>query len=51
VFASGISAMGYVLKGLFTGAKSMTMAQLFWTDPARTGSYNSRSPHRARRAR
>jgi len=49
VFASGISAMGYVLKGLFTGSKTMTMGQLFWTDPARTGSYkfsfaSSRTP-------
>jgi hypothetical protein len=39
VFASGITGMGYVLKGLFTGARSMTLKQLFWTDPSRTGSY------------
>ena len=39
VFASGITGMGYVLKGLFTGSKAMTIKQLFWTDPNRTGSY------------
>ena len=39
VFASGITGMGYVLKGLFTGSKAMTMKQLFWTDPSRTLSY------------
>jgi len=39
VFASGISGMGYVLRGLFTGAASMTMGAIFWTDPARTGTY------------
>ena len=39
VFASGITGMGYVLKGLFRGSKAMTMKQLFWTDPSRTLSY------------
>ena len=39
VFASGITNVGYVLKGLFTGSKSMTMAGLFWTDPTRTVSF------------
>ena len=39
VFASGITNVGYVLKGLFTGPKTMTMAALFWTDPTRTVSF------------
>jgi len=39
VFASGITNVAYVLKGLFTGPKTMTMAQLFWTDPTRTLKY------------
>jgi hypothetical protein len=39
VFASGITSIGYVLRGLFRGSASMTMAGLFWTDPSRTGSY------------
>lgn len=39
VFASGITSVGYVLKGLFTGPASTTMTQLFWTDPAKTRSY------------
>ena len=39
VFASGISSPAYVLRGLFRGSASMTMAQLFWTDPTRTGTY------------
>ena len=42
VFASGITSVGYVLKGLFTGSASMTMGQLFWTDPNRTHKYNFR---------
>ncbi len=36
VFASGITNVAYVLKGLFTGPKTMTMAALFWTDPTKT---------------
>ncbi|MEW6225797.1 MAG: hypothetical protein AB1627_14330 [Chloroflexota bacterium] len=39
VFASGITGMSYVLKGLFTGSAAMTMKQLFWTDPNRTLAY------------
>jgi hypothetical protein len=39
VFASGITDVGYVLKGLFTGSRTMTMAGLFWTDPTRTVTY------------
>lgn len=39
VFASGISSVSYVLRGLFTGRADLTMKQLFWTDPARTGTY------------
>jgi hypothetical protein len=42
VFASGITNMGYVLKGLFRGSSSMTMRQLFWTDPSRTRTYRIR---------
>ena len=36
VFASGITDVGYVLQGLFTGSGSMSMSDLFWTDPTRT---------------
>ena len=39
VFASGITSAGYVLKGLFKGAASTTMAQLFWSDPNKTSTY------------
>jgi hypothetical protein len=39
VFASGITSPSYVLRGLFRGSASMTMAQLFWTDSNRTGTY------------
>lgn len=39
VFASGITSAGYVLRALFRGSSTMTMTQLFWTDPARTVSY------------
>jgi hypothetical protein len=39
VFASGITNVGYVLKGLFTASGSTTMTQLFWSDPSRTRSY------------
>ena len=54
VFASGITSVSYVLRGLFRGSASMTMAQLFWTDPNRTGSYrisfnSSRTPGTAAR--
>jgi hypothetical protein len=40
VFASGITSVGYVVKGLFTASGSMTMGKLFWTDPNRTHKYN-----------
>jgi hypothetical protein len=39
VFASGITDVGYVLKGLFTGSRGMSMSDLFWTDPTRTVRY------------
>ena len=39
VFASGITSAGYVLRGLFEGPASMTMSELFWSDPSRTGTY------------
>ena len=39
VFASGITNVAYVLKGLFRGSSSMTISQLFWTDPSATRSY------------
>jgi hypothetical protein len=39
VFASGITNIGYVLKGLFKGSSTMTMAGLFWSDPKATKTY------------
>lgn len=39
VFASGITSVGYVIKGLFKGSSTMTMSSLFWTDSNRTGTY------------
>jgi hypothetical protein len=39
VFASGITSVSYVLRGLFRGSATMTMGQLFWTDPSRTVKY------------
>ncbi len=39
VFASGITSVSFALRGLFRGSASMTMAQLFWTDPNRTIGY------------
>jgi hypothetical protein len=39
VFASGITGVGYVLKGLFKGSADMTFKSLFWTDPTRTLTY------------
>jgi hypothetical protein len=36
VFASGITDVSYVIKGLFTAPGSTTMSDLFWTDPTRT---------------
>ncbi len=37
VFASGITGVGYVLKGLFKGDPATKFSKLFWTDPSRTG--------------
>lgn len=39
VFASGITSVGYVVRGLFNASASTTMSSLFWTDPNRTVSY------------
>ena len=39
MFASGITSVGYVIRGLFKGSSAMTMQQLFWTDSSETGSY------------
>jgi hypothetical protein len=39
VFASGITDVGYVVKGLFRATAGTTIRQLFWTDPTRTGRY------------
>ena len=39
VYASGITSVGYVVKGLFKGSASTNLKQLFWTDPNRTGDY------------
>ncbi len=49
VFASGLTNIGYVLKGLFRSSSALTMRQLFWADPQRTGTYrlgftSSRTP-------
>ena len=40
VFASGISSVGYVVRGLFTGSASMSMSSLFWTDSNKTFDYH-----------
>ena len=39
VFASGITNVGYVVKGLFRASAATTLKQLFWTDPTKTGKY------------
>ncbi len=39
VFASGITNVGYVIRGLFKGSSSLTLGKLFWTDPSRTVTY------------
>ena len=44
IFASGITSVSFVLRGLFRGSASMTMAQLFWTDPNRTIRYKVAFP-------
>jgi len=37
VFASGITGVGYVLRGLFKGDPATRMSKLFWADPSRDG--------------
>ncbi len=39
VFASGITSVGYVLRGLFAGPASMTLERLFWSDPSGTDTH------------
>lgn len=39
VFAIGLDNAAFLLRGLFRGSATMTMAQLFWTNPSRTGTY------------
>ena len=39
VFASGITSVSYVLRGLFTGQAETTLKELFWSDPMRTETY------------
>lgn len=39
VFASGITSVSFILRGLFRGSAATTMGQLFWTDPNRTVRY------------
>jgi len=39
VFASGITSVGYVLRGLFRGSSTMTMRELFWKDGSATRTY------------
>jgi hypothetical protein len=39
VFASGITSIGYVVRGLFRASSSMSMSSLFWTDPNKTFTY------------
>jgi hypothetical protein len=39
VYASGITNVGYVVRGLFRSSSSTTLGNLFWADPARTGTY------------
>jgi hypothetical protein len=40
VFASGITSVGYVVRGLFTKPASTSMSSLFWTDPNKTFTYH-----------
>jgi len=40
VFASGITSIGYVIRGLFKGSSSMSMSSLFWTDSNKTFDYH-----------
>jgi hypothetical protein len=37
VFASGITSVSYVLKGLFRASAGTTLAKVFWSDPNKTG--------------
>jgi hypothetical protein len=39
VYASGITNVGYLVRGLFRGSPGTTLEKLFWADPARTGTY------------
>ncbi len=39
VFAIGLDSVAFLLKGLFRGSNTMTMKQLFWSNPNRTGTY------------
>jgi hypothetical protein len=39
VFAMGITNVGFILRALFRGASATTMAQIFWSDPTKTGTY------------
>ncbi|HYO43296.1 MAG TPA: hypothetical protein VES19_08875 [Candidatus Limnocylindrales bacterium] len=40
VFASGITGVGYVLKGLFKADPAVNLSKLFWADPTRDGAYD-----------
>lgn len=40
VYASGITSVKYVIRGLFRAAGSTTLSKLFWTDPRRTRDYD-----------
>jgi len=44
VYASGITSVGYVVKGLFTRKPGLTLARLFWKDPSRTRDYDFSFP-------
>lgn len=51
VFADGITSSSYVLRGVLKGSAGLTMKDIFWSSPARTGSYrfsfwSSRTPGR-----
>ena len=39
VYASGITDVGYVLRGLFRSTPDTTLDGVFWTDPSRTETY------------
>jgi hypothetical protein len=39
VFAIGLDNVAFILQGLFQGSATMTMAQLFWSNPRATGTY------------